>query len=95
MKRLYISGKITGTTDYMERFKEAEDKLSRDWDIINPAKVSSTLPELRHCQYMDICLVLLPMCDAIYMLKGWRDSEGALEEYREARHLGLEVLFEE
>ena len=53
------------------------------------------LPELRHCQYMDICLVLLPMCDAIYMLKGWQGSEGALEEYREARHLGLEVLFEE
>ena len=95
MKRLYISGKITGTTDYMERFKAAEDKLSRDWDIINPATVSSTLPELRHCQYMDICLVLLPMCDAIYMLKGWQGSEGALEEYREARHLGLEVLFEE
>lgn len=30
MKRLYISGKITGATDYMERFKAAEDKLSRD-----------------------------------------------------------------
>lgn len=95
MKRLYISGKITGTDDYMIRFAAAERKFERDYEIINPAKTGATLPELRHRQYMDICLALLPMCDTIYMMKGWEGSEGALEEHREAKRLGLEIIYEQ
>ena len=49
MKRLYLSGKITGTDDYMLRFAAAEKRFERDYEIINPAKTSATLPELRHC----------------------------------------------
>ena len=95
MKRLYLSGKITGTDDYMLRFAAAEKRFERDYEIINPVKTSATLPELSHDQYMAIGLTLLPMCDAIFMMRGWKGSEGALEEYREACYLGLEVIYEQ
>lgn len=93
--RIYLSGKITGTDDYMARFQKAEQEWQdKGWEVINPAKTSATLPILRHCQYMEFDLVLLKFCDAIYMLDGWMDSEGALEEYRAAKGYGLQIIKE-
>ena len=46
MVSVYISGPITGTDDYMERFKEAEAKLREaGYDPVNPAEINSHLPE--------------------------------------------------
>jgi hypothetical protein len=38
---------------------------------------------------------MLAMCDAIYMLKDWRDSPGATAEYYYAKACNKEVIFEE
>lgn len=38
--------------------------------------------------------VLLPMCDAIYMLTGWSHSRGAWAEFTTAETIGLEIMFE-
>ena len=41
--KVYISGPITGTTDYMERFSEAQKHIeSLGYSVINPALVNST-----------------------------------------------------
>lgn len=47
--RVYISGKITGTDDYIERFQEAEKRINdlMDVDVINPAKICSMIPRMR------------------------------------------------
>ena len=38
-KTIYISGKITGTEDYEERFRKAEMELmSRGFNVLNPVK---------------------------------------------------------
>ena len=38
---IYISGKITGTTDYLNRFKEAEQHLKKaGHEVINPAELN-------------------------------------------------------
>jgi hypothetical protein len=37
---------------------------------------------------------MLECCDAIYMLKGWENSEGAKEEYVYANKLGLKIIKE-
>lgn len=37
--KIYISGKITGTTDYIKRFERAEKALS-NYIVINPDKVN-------------------------------------------------------
>lgn len=69
--KIYISGKITGTTDYMQRFESAEKALS-NYTVINPAKVNAQLPkETVWEEYMKMSMCMLEMCNAIYMLKGW------------------------
>lgn len=81
--RVYISGKITGTDDYMERFAEVEEKLINDgYSVINPASVNSMMPEdTSYEEYMKMSLTMLGMCDAIYMMDGWENSCGANREY--------------
>ena len=45
-KRIYISGPISGTKDYMERFSSAEKKLAEEgYAVLNPAKVNAQMPE--------------------------------------------------
>ena len=81
--KIYISGAITGTTDYMERFAKAEKELTdKGWSVVNPAKVNAQLPEdTSYEEYMKMCFCMLTMCDGIYMLKGWEKSCGANREY--------------
>lgn len=82
-KTLYISGKITGTTDYMERFAKAQQKLkAQGFSVINPAAVNSMLPEdTPYEDYMKVSFTLLEIADAVYMLEGWEDSPGACREH--------------
>lgn len=81
--RVYISGAITGTDDYMERFKETEDRLAKEgMSVINPARINSNMPEdTTYEEYMSVAFCLLDMCDAIYMMNGWQKSCGANREY--------------
>lgn len=77
--RIYISGAITGTDDYMARFERAERKLRErgETEIINPAKVCASLPgTLTHEEYMKICLAMLSLCDEVYLIPPWTDSRG-------------------
>lgn len=77
--KIYISGAITGTDDFMERFSIAQKKLERDGhDVVNPALVNSNLPKsTTYSEYMDMSICMLNMCDAIYLLDGWKSSRGA------------------
>ena len=81
--RVYISGAITGTDDYMERFAKAEKELTEQgYSVVNPAKVNAQLPEdTSYEEYMKMSFCMLDMCDGIYMLKGWKKSWGANREY--------------
>ena len=93
--RVYISGAITGTDDYMERFAAAEkDLISQGYTVINPSKVNSNLPEgISYDEYMQVSMCLLQLCDAIYMLEGWQESNGANMELKRAKELDLLVLY--
>lgn len=94
---IYISGGITGITNYMWWFANAEKKLKEMgyMQIINPAKVSCALPTLSHSEYMTVCMALLSLCDSIYMLKGYEDSKGAMMELEYAKKHGYKVVYEE
>lgn len=95
-KKVYISGAITGTDDYMERFKRAEEKLTRaGYSVINPAKVNAQLPaETTYNEYMLMSFCMLDMCDCIYMLDGWQKSNGANKELKRAKDLNLDILYQ-
>ena len=93
--KIYISGAITGTTDYMERFKAAEEKLwQQGYEVVNPAAVNSMLPESTdYEEYMQMSFLMMDMCTHIYMMPGWQKSRGANREYGYALGKGMEVVF--
>lgn len=94
--RIYISGPITGTDDFEERFMAAEHKLKElfeDVEVINPTMIK--LPDsCTHEEYMAIDFKLLDLCDAIYLLKGWQQSSGACMEYGYAKK-GDHIILQE
>lgn len=93
---IYISGAITGTIDYMDNFKKAQEELERQGHIvINPALVSSNLPHsCTHDDYMVVSMALLSLCDTIYLLDGWEHSVGAKEELLYAINRGYKIVLE-
>lgn len=94
--KVYISGKISGTTDYLERFEKAEMELkSRGYDVINPAKINSFLPtDTTWEEYMEIDYKLMDICDTIYMLKDWESSKGANAELEYANKRKMNIIYE-
>ena len=93
---IYISGKITGTDDYLQRFERAEKHLNNMniTDVMNPAKVNSYLPELSYSQYIKMSLCMLEMCDTVYMLKNWENSVGAKLEWEFAKANNYKIMYE-
>lgn len=95
---IYISGAITkiGVMKATAIFNNTELKLKEQgYEVINPYRTNSTLPELGHDGYMAVSMAMLSLCDTIYMLKGWEDSDGAKEELQYALEHGYDVILEE
>ena len=94
--KIYISGPITGTSDYMERFNNAQKYLeSKGHSVVNPALVNSNLPkDTSYDDYMKMSFCMLDMCDAIYMLNGYDKSAGSKLELARARKLHIDVYRE-
>lgn len=91
-KRVYISGKITGLSEeqWIENFNAAEEALlEAGYRVINPTKVKV---DLDYDEYLEIDLLMLRMCDAIYMLDDWKESNGARVERAAAVEYGLTVI---
>lgn len=98
LKRVFISGPISDTNDYMERFRAAENLLkSKGFLAVNPTMFSKHLLECEFQweEFMKITYSLLKQCSKIYMLRGWEQSKGAHREYLYALSQGINVIFEE
>lgn len=104
MKVIYVSGKYTADSEWglVQNIRLAEDaalKLwGKGWAVICPHKNTA---HFGGCNsgwdniWLNGDLEILRRCDAIYMLKDWECSYGACEEFKLAKKLGLEILFEQ
>lgn len=95
MKKIYISGKITGIEkEAFELFKAKEIELiNRGNIVINPMDLEHNHDRSWN-NYMRECLKHLCDCDAIYMLPNYKDSRGANIELELAKVFELEIIFE-
>ena len=93
-KRVYISGGITGISDYKDKFNDAEMKLkSLCYSVINPAKVNDILPtDMSYDEYMEIDYKMLDMCEIIYLIPGWNKSKGSKLELKKAMDMNMRIM---
>ncbi len=69
--------------------------IRRGYAPICPHKMTENFQGLFADQtYLDICCELLKRSDAIYLLKGWRQSKGSISELELAQKMGLEIILE-
>jgi hypothetical protein len=99
MKRIYISGKITGldTLEAARKFQDAEHYLIMNYDnieIVNPMRKVPHKKEKTWEQYMIEDISLLFGCDTIYMLDNWESSKGARVECSIAKEMSKNILFQ-
>lgn len=92
MKKVYISGPITGKRNLNRAaFESAAGTVSKlGLEPLNPHDLCEPEWDWSKCMRADIAG--LCECDAILMLKGWRHSKGARLEMYIASELGLRVI---
>lgn len=100
---IYISGPMSGMKDweYERLFEDAVNELldvyNYDYDdIVNPAYLHYVCnsPKITWDQYMQVDLLWLSYCDTIYMLKGWRNSKGAVMEHEFAVQNHYKIIYQ-
>lgn len=95
MKKIYLSGKISGLENYKEKFAEAavkaRDLFDEEVEILNPAELPIVGKEWADFMIRD--LMFLKDCDAIVMLDNWEYSVGANVEHFFAKGCGIEIYY--
>lgn len=70
-------------------FIRVERRMESRFTVLNPAKLPARLTQ---GEYMDICFAMIRAADAIYLLKGYENSKGAIAELAYAEKLELDVI---
>lgn len=91
--KVYIAGPITGTKDYKERFAAAEQYLT---DQGATPMHSANLPQgFSHAEYLYICFAMIDVCEAVYFMDGYSESEGSKKEFCYAALKNKQLLYED
>jgi len=93
MKRIYLSGPMTGLPDlnYPAFHAEAARLRSLGYRVVNPAELN-TDPNKSWHECMKVDIKALCDCDVIALLPAYESSRGARLESEVAENLGLTVV---
>ena len=96
MKKIYISGKISGieiTAPLL--FAVAEYSLQEQgYDTVNPITINHN-HDLTWESYMKEDVKQMCTCDAIYLLSNWYNSKGAIIEHDLAKKLNFKMIYQQ
>ena len=106
MKSIYISLPISGHEDtYEQRLDAAVEYVKTNYPeyerVITPKEVAENLEKGFHPfepKYKDYLLAdmrAISHCDAIFMCKGWCDSNGCYAEWSFSQAIGLKILYQQ
>ena len=100
MQVIYLSGKIDTTDEAFDTYADAEEfiKSYRLFDgdrVVNLTRMREVLPALSSYQYRAIAFQFINICDAIFMVDGWKQSKTAKLELEYAKSLGKKVLYQD
>jgi hypothetical protein len=93
MKRIYLSGPMTGMPDHNFPAFNAETARLRaiGFDVVNPVEVNPDPGTTWHeCLRRDLAALLT--CDAVALLPGWQRSQGAHLEIHVAHRVGMDIV---
>lgn len=95
MKKIYVSGKITGIESEAEAlFEQAEKEcIEMGYIPINPMKLNHN-HDKSWTAYMREDIVAMMGCESIYMMNNWKESNGAKVERELAIKLEFEILYQ-
>ena len=100
MQVIFLSGKLDNTDEAYNSFADAEEfiKSYRLFDgdrVVNLTRISEVLPALTPYQYRSIAYQFINICDAIFMVDGWKQSKIAKLELEYAKSLGKIVFYQD
>lgn len=93
MKRIYLSGPMTGIPEHNFPAFNAEAKRLRalGYDVVNPVDINPDPSTSWHeCLRNDLTAMLT--CDALALLDNWYGSAGAHLEMQVAHRVGIEIV---
>ena len=89
---IYIAGPINGVKDYKKAFDRAKVQFEKDgWDVVSPAEIKGETTRLIMATELDW---IARCADAMYMLRGWEKSFGAIAEHAVAVAIGLQIIYQ-
>jgi len=93
MKRIYISGPMTGLPDLnFPAFHAEADRLRAiGFEVVNPADLNQD-PKAGWSECMRADIKALCDCDTLALLDGWQKSAGAHLEMHIAHRIGMEIV---
>ncbi|MDN3561674.1 DUF4406 domain-containing protein [Vreelandella neptunia] len=94
MKRIYISGPMTGLPglNFGAFHLTAHQLRALGYEVVNPAEKQSESEDLSWEEYLKQDLQQMLTCDTIALLPGWQASKGAHLELHVAHRVGMTVV---